>query len=137
MSLFVDTSAWYAAADRGDSSNDRAKAILSGDERLVTSDHVLVETWLLLRHRLSRSAAERFWQGLQGGLATIEPVGLADLQVALAISQQFADQDFSIVDLTSFAVMQRLGVQRAASFDQDFAIYRYGKRRDMAFTVVR
>ena len=43
MSLFVDTSAWYAAADSDDRSNHQAKEILSAGERLVTTDHVLVE----------------------------------------------------------------------------------------------
>ncbi|MGH8885707.1 MAG: type II toxin-antitoxin system VapC family toxin [Egibacteraceae bacterium] len=138
MSLFIDTSIWYAVADRDDRSNARAKRILSdADERLVTTDHVLVETWLLLRRRLSRDAAQRFWQGLRSGVATIEPVGSADLEVAWSIGQDLADQDFSIVDRTSFAVMRRLGLERVASFDQDFAIFRYGPRRQRAFTVLR
>lgn len=137
MSLFVDTSVWYAAADRGDRSNSRAKEILSAADRRVTTDHVLVETWVLLRHRLSRDAAERFWEGLRRGVALVEPVAAADLEVAWAIGEAFADQDFSIIDRTSFAVMQRLGIERAASFDDDFAVFRYGRRRERAFRVVR
>lgn len=50
MSLFVDTSIWYAAADKSDLSNGIAKEILSRGERLVTTDYVLLETWTLLRH---------------------------------------------------------------------------------------
>jgi hypothetical protein len=46
MSLFVDTSIWYAAADSSDRSNARSKAILKSGETLVTSDHVLIETWI-------------------------------------------------------------------------------------------
>jgi uncharacterized protein len=34
-------------------------------------------------------------------------------------------------------VMERLGVSRVASFDRDFAIYRYGRKRDKAFEVLR
>jgi uncharacterized protein len=49
----------------------------------------------------------------------------------------FADQNFSIVDRTSFAVMERLGLTRAISFDDDFAVYRYGRNRDRAFEVLR
>ena len=137
MSLFVDTSIWYAAADRSDRSSSRAKAILSNVDRVVTTDHVLVETWVLLRHRLSRAAAERFWDALRGGVAVIEPITAADLEVAWIIGRDFPDQDFSLVDRTSFAVMQRLGIERAASFDSDFAVFRYGRRRDRAFTVLR
>jgi len=72
MSLFVDTSVWYAAADSSDSSNARAKAILAAGEPLVTSDHVLVETWTLLRYRIRRQAAEHFWEAIRNGVATIE-----------------------------------------------------------------
>lgn len=136
MSLFVDTSVWYAAADRGDRSNARAKAVLGAGEDLVTSDHVLVETWTLLRWRLGREGAERFWDALRTGGAAIEPVGAADLETARAIGEAFSDQDFSIVDRTSFAVMQRLGVHRAAALDADFAVYRFGPRKDRAFEVL-
>jgi predicted nucleic acid-binding protein len=137
VSLFVDTSAWYAAADRSDRSHERAKAVLTVDETLVTTDHVLVETWVLLRHRLGRAAAERFWEGLRAGAAEVEIVTAADLAVAWAAGESFPDQDFSIVDRTSFAVMQRLGLRRAAAFDDDFSVYRFGRARRQAFEVLR
>ena len=137
MSLFVDTSAWYAAADSSDRSNSRATAVLASGERLLTTDQVLVETWILLRHRLHRNAAEQFWEGLRAGVASIECVVAADLEVAWLIGRDFLDQDFSIVDRTSFAVMQRLGVTRVASFDDDFAVYRFGRDRRRAFEVIR
>ena len=53
------------------------------------------------------------------------------------MGQTYPDQDFSIVDRTSFAVMQRLGLERAASLDDDFAVFRYGPGRRKAFTVIR
>ncbi|MGH9322571.1 MAG: type II toxin-antitoxin system VapC family toxin [Vicinamibacteria bacterium] len=137
MSLFVDTGVWYAAADSGDRSNRRAKELLTAREPLVTTDHVLVETWLLLRFRLHRAAAEQFWSGLRSGLAEIEPVSSADLHAAWVISESFPDQDFSIVDRTSFAVMQRIGVLRALAFDGDFAVFRFGPGRRRAFEVIR
>ncbi len=137
MSLFVDTSAWYAAADSGDVANSRAREILGSGESLLTTDHILIETWTLLRFRVHRTAAEAFWAGLRSGVARIEVVGAADLQAAWTIGQDFPDQGFSLVDRTSFAVMERLGIQRAASFDDDFAVYRFGPRRSQAFEVVR
>jgi predicted nucleic acid-binding protein len=137
MSLFVDTSVWYAAADAGDRSNDHAKAVLSAGESLVTTDHMLVETWLLLNHRLNREAAEKFWEGLRGGVALIEPVNGADLESAWAIGLDFADQKFSIADRTSFAVMLRLGIHRVAALDDDYAVFRFGKDRKRAFEVIR
>lgn len=137
MALFVDTSVWYAAADSSDVSNARAKSILRTDEPLLTTDHILVETWTLLRYRIHRRAAERFWDGLRGGVAAIESVGAADLETAWQIGADYADQGFSIVDRTSFAVMRRLGIVRAASFDDHFAVFRFGPKRRHAFTILR
>jgi len=137
MSLFVDSSVWYAGVDSSDVDNARAKAIFTTGEALVTTDHVLVETWLLLRNRIHRKAAERFWEGLRSGVALIEPVGQADLEAAWQIGLAFPDQDFSLVDRTSFAVMRRLGIERAASFDNHFAVFRYGPKLKYAFEVVR
>jgi predicted nucleic acid-binding protein len=137
MSLFVDTSMWYAAADSSDRSNARAKTILKSGEPLVTTDHILLETWMLLRHRLRHGAAERFWDGLRNGAAAIECVNPADLEAAWQIGLTWRDQDFSIVDKTSFAVMRRLGIERAASLDDHFAVFRFGPQRRRAFTVLR
>lgn len=136
MSLFVDTSVWYAAADSSDVGNTRAKVVLANGEDLVTTDHVLLETWTLLRNRIHRHAAERFWEGLRSGTAAIEPVGTADLEAAWQIGISYRDQDFSLVDRTSFAVMRRLGIERAASFDDHFAVFRFGPKRRHAFVLV-
>lgn len=103
----------------------------------MTTDHILVETWLLLAHRLGRNAAERFWGAIRGGAAAVEPIALADLEVAFAVGEAFPDQDFSIVDRSSFAVMQRLGVFRVATLDEHFAIFRFGRDRRRAFEIVR
>ncbi len=137
MSAFVDSSAFYAAADSGDASSERARDVLMAEVGLVTSDHVLVEVWRLLRDRLGFDAAERFWDGLRLGPARIEPVREQDLASAWQIGRLFPDQGFSLVDRTSFAVMERLGVNRAVAFDDDFAVYRFGSQREHAFTLVR
>jgi predicted nucleic acid-binding protein len=137
MDLFVDTSVWFAAANKNDSYNSRAKAILEEADALLTTDHVLVECWLLVRRSIGRQAAHRFWEGMLQGVAAVQPVLPADVQKAWQIGQAFPDQDFSIVDLTSFVVMERLGLERVASFDQDFVIYRYGSDRRKAFEVLR
>jgi uncharacterized protein len=136
VTLFVDTSAWYAAADADDRENARAKEILGTGEALLTSDHVLIESWLLVHRRLGRMAAEGFWEGLRAGLAGLETVGAADLQAAWSMGRLFPKHDFSIVDRTSFAVMERLGIDRVATFDSDFAVYRFGRDRRRAFTIV-
>ncbi|KAB2849715.1 MAG: PIN domain-containing protein [Hyphomicrobiaceae bacterium] len=137
VTVFIDSSVWFATANIRDGHNARAKTILTQNSRRLTTDHVLVETWLLLNSRVHRRAAEGFWEGVRRGACAVEKVASADLEAAWAIGLAFPDQDFSIVDRTSFAVMERLGVARVASFDDDFAIYRYGLDRSRAFEVLR
>jgi predicted nucleic acid-binding protein len=137
LSVFVDSSFWFASIVARDRNNARAKAVLEGQREHLTTDHVLVETWLLLNSRYHRHAAERFWERIRLGSVRIEIATAADLEAAWAIGEAFPDQEFSIVDRTSFAVMERLGINRAASFDDDFAVYRYGRNRDRAFDVLR
>lgn len=137
MSVFVDSSVWFAAAVARDHDNARAVSILSSTWDHVTTDHVLVETWLLLNSRSGRHTAERFWERVQQSGTLVETVTAADLRAAWAIGLAYPDQAFSIVDRTSFAVMERLGISQAASFDNDFAVYRYGRLRDKAFEIVR
>jgi len=62
---------------------------------------------------------------------------LADLEVAWEIDFSWRDQDFSIVDRTSFAVMRRLGIDRVASLDADFAVFRFGPKRHESFYILR
>lgn len=115
----------------------RAKELIGSGEPLTTTDHVLIETWLLLARRQGSFLADGYWASLRNGLASLEPVISTDLEVAWQIGEAFPDQGFSIVDRTSFAVMQRLGITRVATFDDDFAVYRYGRNRDRAFEVLR
>src|SRR5207244_1071808 len=103
---------------RGDRSTERAKETLARGERLVTSDHVLVETWLLLGHRLGRNAAERWSVAIRAGAASVEPITSADLEAAFAIGEGFPDQSVS----HQFAVMQRLAVFRAAPLHAQFPL---------------
>ncbi|MCY4493659.1 MAG: PIN domain-containing protein [Acidimicrobiaceae bacterium] len=136
MSVFVDTSAWYAAADRGDAHHSQAVERLSEFSRdLVTSDHVLIETWFLAANRLGVDIAETLVTTIRSGRARVEAATIADLEIATQIHDAFTDQEFSIVDRTSWSIMQRLGVHEAISFDRDFLIYRFGRDRRRAFTV--
>jgi uncharacterized protein len=137
LSLFVDTSAFYAAVDSHDRHHERAKSLLRDANPLLTTDHVLIESWRLMRDRGGHERAEQFWAGIRRGLAIVETVLPGDLDTAWRIGEIFTDQDFPIVDRTSFAVMERLGITSVASFDDHFAIYRFGPRRERAFDVRR
>ena len=102
----------------------------------MTSDHVVVESWLLICTRLGRRAAMRFWDGLSVDLFTIVAVTAPDLRRGREIAQEWSDQTFSIVDCTSFALIERLDIRRAFSFDKHFRIVRFGWRRRRALEIV-
>ncbi len=134
---YVDTSAWVSLADRSEASHERVAAVLRDRRgRHVTCDHVLHETWTVMRYRHGFSPAEVLVNAIRGGIARIEVSGPADLEVAATIGSAFVDQDFSLSDRTSWAVMQRLGINEAVSLDSDFRIYRFGPGRRRAFTVI-
>ena len=133
----MDTSAWVSMADGAESSHGRVAAALRERRgRLVTADHVLQETWMVMKHRHDRFAAERLVNAIRKGIAQVEVSLLGDLEAAASIGAVFADQDFSLADRTSWAVMERLGVTEAVSLDHDFRVYRYGPGRRRAFNVV-
>ncbi len=137
--IFVDTGAFYALADRGDRNHRVARSVFesrgsTGD--VVTSDYVFVESWCLIRARLGRSAAMNFWDAMQSDVVATYGVTSADLADARTIASEWPDQDFSLIDCTSFAMMERLRLVEALAFDSHFRVYRYGSRRELAFHIV-
>ena len=134
--IFVDSSAWFAAANGNDAQHSRAKSALSGQSGFVTSNLVLAETWRLLHHKLHWQAAESFWRIIRQGAADLEVVSAEDMEGAWLIGQRYPDQDFSLTDRTSFALMERLQIVDVATFDHHFAIYRFGGNRSGAFRLV-
>jgi predicted nucleic acid-binding protein len=136
VSILVDTGAWYALADTADRYHGNARRFYTdraGRAAFVTTDLILAETWALIHAHLGRPAALTFWQGLRDAqipLIAAEPV---DLEGAWRIVQGFPDQTFSLVDGTTFAIMERLGIREAFAFDAHFLVYRYGPGRQRAF----
>lgn len=138
MTTFVDTGILFAAAVRRDARHQRARRLLQSlaAERPFTTDHVLLETWMMIRVRASWQAAMRFLGSIRGTPLSIETATLADLERAQAIATIWSDQQFDLIDCTSFAVIERVGCHCAASFDADFAVWRYGPDRKRALDVV-
>ncbi|WP_354116782.1 PIN domain-containing protein [Bradyrhizobium sp. LA7.1] len=98
--------------------------MLQSIDQYLTTDLVLVETCQLLRARFGRGVAEVFWERLRDSGVRIEPIVRADLDAASEIGARFPDESFSFVDRTSFALMERMGITRAATFNPGFAAYR-------------
>lgn len=137
--MFVDTSAFYALADQSDRYHKAARAYyesILGKKRLITTDHVLVECWFLIGRKLGREPALIFWDGLRSGIVSLTTIQSADLETARRIIEEFGDQDFSLVDATSFATMERLSEGEAFAFDEHFKVYRFGEKRSRRFKVL-
>ncbi|MBI2756235.1 MAG: PIN domain-containing protein [Chloroflexi bacterium] len=125
--VFVDTSAWYAVADAGDSQHavaTRQFARLSVHRtQLVTTNYVVSETYTLLRVRLGHTAATEFLRRLRASPRArrvfVEEAWEAEAERLL---DRYADQDFSYVDATSFVTMRRLGIEEAFAGDHHFEV---------------
>jgi predicted nucleic acid-binding protein len=124
---FVDTSAYFALLNARDASHVAAVTIFRrlAHERaeLYTSNFVLAETHRLLVNRTSRQLAFAFLHELEAGSTHLVWGSVGDEQRARAILGTYVDKDFSYVDAVSFAMMERLHITQAFSFDDHFAQY--------------
>ena len=87
MTIFIDSSVWFAAANLKDRHRQRAQEIIRSFSPRVTSNDVVVETWLLLNSRIHRHAAETFLERIRAGAAHVENTTPADLEAAWTIGQ--------------------------------------------------
>lgn len=137
MKVFVDSSVWFAAANKRDSNNAAAVHLLRQPDDLLTSNLIVTETWLLINSRTGFADAQTFWGRMRRSTVHVAQVLPGDMEQAWAVAEHYSDQRFSLIDCSSFVLMERLGITRAISFDNDFVIYRYGAGRDRAFEVLR
>ena len=123
--VFVDTSAWYALADTSDAHHEAATQYINTlTTPLVTSTYILDETMTLLRIHLGHGVACRFGEKLrQEQIALLLRITEPDEQRAWDIFVRYDDKVFSFTDCTSFALMERLHIETAFAFDEDFRQY--------------
>jgi uncharacterized protein len=122
-SVFIDTGALYALADKGESTHALAKATLQQLEKrkaaLVTTTDVVDEIVTLVRYRLGHAAAVMLGSRLLAS-SWCRVVEVTDeiRRAAWQIFVQYEDQSFSLTDCTSFATMRAMDLAEAFAFDR-------------------
>jgi predicted nucleic acid-binding protein len=125
MRVFVDTSAFVALRNRSEreheAARDALRALLSADVRLITSNYVFAETYTALMIRVNRVEAIEWGRRARAGTA-LELVRVDEQleDAAWAILEGHADKEWSYVDATSFALIDREKVDAAFAFDRHF-----------------
>ncbi|MDQ7858692.1 MAG: PIN domain-containing protein [Armatimonadota bacterium] len=126
--IFVDTAAFLAVENRRDAHHNAALAFrtaaLEQGQAFVTSDYVLDETYTLMRLRAGHAVAVQFGEDIRASrVLRVEYLTSDVIEVAWRIFRGFADKDFSFTDCTSFALMERLGLEAVFTFDDHFRQY--------------
>jgi len=126
LRVFVDTGGWFAVQVQDDENHADAveafKPLLLGPCTLVTTNHVIGETYTLLRVVRGYRQAARFLDVIEHTGRLERVFVTAELEGrALALLHRYSDHDFSFVDATSFAVMKAQRLQHAFAFDAHFS----------------
>ena len=125
--VFVDSSVYLALLDVDDEHHRHATQIVHqlAHERYrqFTTNVLLIESHALILSVLGRAKAAQFLKDMEESNTVIIRARAADEKRAKQILFQYTDKDFSFADAISFAVMERLAIRLAFSFDRDFAQY--------------
>lgn len=123
MTIFVDTSAIYAAIDVGDPNHEESvsawKRFLREPERLMSHSLVEIESVALIQARLGLEAVNAF---LDLVIPACDVVEISRDDRRKAVHDLIADnrRGVSLVDRVSFNVMRELRIERAFAFDRHF-----------------
>ena len=122
--IFVDSSFWIGLSDELDERHEDAWTLLRAKDGqpLVTSNHVVGETWTFLRKRHRHAVAMKFLDRAESAeRLDIAFVSSALEREAWAWLRRRDERPYSFVDATSFALMRSLRIREAFAFDGDFA----------------
>jgi uncharacterized protein len=124
--VFIDASAWIAVIDRRDkyhlAASEEYKRLIRERSRLVTTNLVIAEAYILIRRTGGHAPARHLLSSLRGSPRLSRVYSDTRLEaLAEVILGSYVDQDFSYTDAVSFAVMQEQAIQEAFTFDKHFA----------------
>jgi predicted nucleic acid-binding protein len=128
--IFVDTSFWAALGNARDARHDSAKSLWASKPPVVlTSNHVLGETWTLLNRRSGHRAAAAAAALRFSNVVGVEHI-TADLEEqAWEWLARHDEREYSFVDATSFALMRKKRIHDAYAFDGDFSAAGFVEQR--------
>jgi predicted nucleic acid-binding protein len=123
--VLVDTSVYFALADRTDQHHAAAVGFVRASDRpLVTTDLIVSETLNLVQARLGSAPAIALGKRLLSpATTTVLTVTDSDWAQAWRLFQRYRDKAFSFTDCTTFALMARLCISTAFAFDIHFRQY--------------
>ena len=125
--VFIDTSGFFALLSTADPAHARAREqmarLAQARRRAVTTDHVLDETFTLLKIRGLAHRCPVFEQMVRTSrslrVSWTEPAVFA---AATALFLNRLDQGFSLTDCVSFTLMEREDLHEALTTDHHFQI---------------
>ena len=124
-SIFIDSSFWVALSDPKENNHSQSvrifKDIKQAKSQMVTTNFVFDETFTLIRKRLGISRTLEFRDTIAkyGRQLQLERVSVSDEENSWKWFVRDIEK-LSYTDCTSFAVMNRLGIKKVATFDEDF-----------------
>ena len=125
MSVYVDTSAFYAIVDSSDANHQTAAAtwqrLLRDKEELWTSSFALTETLALFHNRLGTDVVRRF---VDDNLPAVRIHWVDWAMYSTALGAMLATpgrRGPSLADCTGLEVMRLLRTRRIFAYDQHYA----------------
>lgn len=123
--IFLDSGIFKALIDKRDQHHREAgkiaKKLFEGEKRLVTTNFIIDETATLIRIKCSVNALKKFRDLLDERKQDMDIIRITVEDEKMAWKWIFYDwPKLSYTDCTSFAVMKRLGINEAATFDEHF-----------------
>ncbi len=130
-SLFLDTSFIVALEDEDDQNHHTASLVWhkfkKHPKKLTTSTFIFDETVTVLRRRVSfKKASEVGKKLLKSSLAEIVHVSADDFESAWTLFLKYDDKKLSFTDCVSFAIMRKLSIRNALTFDKHFQQMGFG-----------
>lgn len=129
--IFIDTSAFIALYLSDDDFHTRAVEWLTGAEGKAsfwTTNFVLDEVYTFVRSIKGKEASVAFAEYLSSNsdVVKVKRVSLEEEKEAFNLFKKLDLKGLSFTDCTSFAVMKRLGLKQAFSFDRHFKQVGFG-----------